>query len=85
MPSKSEDQHVPGGARDASCKTTEESEEEEQPTQPAFLQDEDEPTEGSAMSGQESVDATSIGDNLTGDSQEEVIIHMKEEEKESLC
>ena len=34
-PSKSEDQHVPGGARDASCKTTKESEGEEQPTQPA--------------------------------------------------
>ena len=34
-PSKSKDQHVPGGARDTSCKTTKESEGEEQPTQPA--------------------------------------------------
>ena len=32
FPSESEDQHMPGGARDASRKTTDESEGEEQPT-----------------------------------------------------
>ena len=52
-PSKSKDQHVPGGAGYASHETTEESEGKEQPTQPASLQDEDDPTEGSAISGQE--------------------------------
>ena len=59
---------MPQGARDASCETTEESEGEEQPTQPASLQDEDEPAEGSTISGQESPDVTSIRNDPPGDS-----------------
>ena len=78
--SESKDQHLPGGAKDASHETTEESEGEEQPTQLASRQDEHEPTEGSAVSGQVSPDATSTRGNPPGDSQEEVIVHMEEEE-----
>ena len=48
-------------------------------------QDEDGPVEGSAHSGQESLDTTSIRGDLPSDSQEEVIIHVKEEEIDSLC
>ena len=40
--------------------------------------------EGSTVSRQESPGATSIGGNLPGDSQEEVVIHVKEEEIDSL-
>ena len=36
-PSENKDQHMPGGARDASSQTTEESEGEAQPTQLASL------------------------------------------------
>ena len=84
-PSESDDKHVPGSARNASPKTTEESEGEAEPTQPAPPRDEDEPEEGSAISGQESPDATSIGGDPPGDNQEKVIIHAKEEEIDSLC
>ena len=41
--------------------------------------DEDEPVEGSAHSGQESPDATSIRGIPPGESQEDVIVHAKEE------
>ena len=82
-PSECEDQHVPGGAGDASHKMTEESGGEEQPTQPASLQDEDGLVEGSSHSGQESPDATFIGGDLPSDSQEEAIVHTKEEEIDS--
>ena len=84
-PSKSDDQHVPGGAGDASHKTTDKSEGEEQPTRPASPQDEDDPVEGSTISRQESPGTISVGGNLPSDSQEEVVIHMKEEEIDSLC
>ena len=84
-PSETNGQHMPGSTRGASPKTIEESEGEVQPTQPASLRDEDEPVEGSTVSGQESLDTNSIGGNPPSDSQEEVIIHMKEEEIDSLC
>ena len=85
-PSDSKDQHMPGGAGYTSCKTTDERGGEEQPTQPASsLQDEDDPTEGSAFSRQESLGATSVGDNSPSNSQEEVVVHAKEEEIDSLC
>ena len=84
-PSDGKDQHIPGGARDASCKTTDESEGEEQPTQPASPRDEDDPVEGSAVSRQESPGTTSVGGDPPSDNQEEVVIHMKEEEIDSLC
>ena len=83
-PSES-DHHVPGGAGDASCKTTNKSEGEEQPSQPDSPRDGDDPAEGSALSRQESLGATSVGGNPPGDSQEEVVIHMMEEEINSLC
>ena len=70
---------------DASHKATEESEGEEQATPLASLQDENEPTEGSTVSGQESLDVISTRGDQPGDSQEEVIVHMKEEETNSLC
>ena len=76
---------MPGGARDASYETTDKSEGEEQPTQPASPLDEDDPAEGSAFSRQESLGTTSVGDDLPGGSQKEVVIHMKEEEIDSLC
>ena len=41
--------------------------------------------EGSAISRQESPGATSVGGDPPSDSQEEVVIHMKEEEIDSLC
>ena len=76
---------MPEDAVDASHEATEESEGEEQSTPLASLQDEHEPTEGSAVSEQESLDATSAGGNPPSDSQEEVIVHAKEEEINSLC
>ena len=54
---------MPEGAEDASRKATEESEGEEQSTPLASLQDEHEPAEGSAVSGQESPDMTSTRGN----------------------
>ena len=70
---------------DASHKATEESEGEEQATLLASPQEENEPMEGSTVSGQESPDVTSTRGDQTGDSQEEVIVHMKEEETNNLC
>ena len=83
-PSDSDDQHVPGSAGDNSSETTDESEGEEQSSQSASLQDEDDPMEGSAISRQESLGATSVGGDPPSDSQEEVVIHMTEEEIDSL-
>ena len=70
---------------DASHEATDESEGEEQSTLLASPQDEHEPTEGSAVSGQESPDMTPARGDPPSDSQEEVIIHAVEEEIDSLC
>ena len=56
---------------------------EEQLTQPASLQGEPEPVEGST--GQESLDVASTRSDPPSDSQEEVIVHVVEEEINSLC
>ena len=84
-PSEGKDQHIPEGDEDASCEATYESEGEEQSTPLASLQDEHEPTEGSAVLGQESPDVTSTRGDPPGDSQEEVIVHTVEEEIDSFC
>ena len=64
---RARNQHMPGDAGDASPETTEESKGEEQPAQPASPQDEDDPMEGSAASGQESPGTTSVGGNPPSD------------------
>ena len=84
-PSESEDQNMPWGAKDTSHKTTEEGEGEEQPTQLGSPQDEHKPMEGSAVSGQVSMNSTSARGDPPGESQEEVIVHVEQEEIDSLC
>ena len=76
---------MPEGAKNTSCEATEDSEGEEQSTPLASPQNEHEPTEGSTVSGQESLDMTSTRSDLPSDSQEEVIVHAAEEEIDSLC
>ena len=66
-PSEGKDQHEPEDVVDASCDATEESEGEEQSIPLASPQDEHEPAEGSAVSGQESLDVTSTRGDLPGD------------------